>query len=89
MISEKAEKNTEKLNQYTFVVSKKANKVEIRKAVEKTYNVQVTSVNTAVMPAKAKSKMTKSGVRNGRVSSFKKAMVTLAAGENIDFYGDV
>ena len=89
IISEKAEYLTDGLGQYSFVVHKKANKIEIRNAVEKLYNVNVASVNTLIMPAKAKSRNTKSGLIKGRVSSYKKALVTLAEGEEIDFFGDI
>jgi large subunit ribosomal protein L23 len=77
------------LNQYTFVVDKKANKVEIKKAVEEMYNVAVESVNTIIMPGKVKSRSTKSGILKGRMSSVKKAIVTLTEGEEIDFFGDI
>lgn len=89
IITEKAEKLSEGLNQFSFVVHKKANKVEIRKAIETLYGVNVSSINTMVMPSKAKSRSTRTGVLKGRVSSYKKAIVTLEAGENIDFFGDI
>ncbi|MBK7342732.1 MAG: 50S ribosomal protein L23 [Saprospiraceae bacterium] len=89
LITEKAEQLTEKRNQFTFVVDKKANKVEIRKAVEQMYSVHVTAVNTAIMPAKTRNRNTKAGFIRGHVSSYKKAIVTLVAGETIDLYGDI
>lgn len=89
LITEKAETLSEGLNKYSFVVDRKANKVEIRKAVEEMYGVAVTSVNTAVMPGKAKNRTTKSGILRGRISAYKKAVVTLADGEEIDFFGDI
>lgn len=89
IITEKAEKLSEGLSQFSFVVDKKANKVEIRKAIEKLYSVNVSSVNTMLMPGRAKNRNTKSGLLKGRVSSFKKAIVTLEAGESIDFFGDI
>lgn len=89
IISEKSERLSDKLGQYSFVVHRKANKVEIKKAIEKMYSVSVTAVNTAIMPAKAKVRNTKSGLVKGRVSSFKKAIVTLSPGEEIDFFGDI
>ena len=89
IITEKADKLTEDLNQYSFVVNKKANKIEIRKAVEKMYNVNVVSVNTALMPGKQKSRNTRSKVVKGRIPSYKKAMITLAEGEVIDFFGEI
>ncbi|MFY0624805.1 MAG: 50S ribosomal protein L23 [Reichenbachiella sp.] len=74
---------------YGFVVDKDANKVEIKKAIEKTYGVTVESVNTMVYPGKSKSKYTKSKVVTGRTSAYKKAIVQVAEGEIIDFYGGV
>ena len=89
IISEKAEILSGSEGQYSFVVNKRANKVEIRKAVEEMYSVSVSSVNTLVMPGKSKTRNTKSGVLKGRSSSYKKAIVKLANGEEIDFFGEV
>lgn len=89
IISEKAEMLSDSLNQYSFVINRKANKVEVKKAVEEMYSVNVASVNTMIMPAKARNRNTRSGLIKGRVSSYKKAVVTLAEGEEIDFYGDI
>jgi large subunit ribosomal protein L23 len=74
---------------YGFVVDKTGNKVEIKKAVEKTYGVTVSSVNTMVYPGKSKTKYTKSKIIQGRTSSYKKAIVKVAEGDIIDFYGGV
>ena len=89
LITEKAELLSEKLNKYSFVVNKNSNKIEIAKAVEKMYGVSVSAVNTAIMPSKSKRRNTKSGMVLGSVSSYKKAVVTLAPGEEIDFFGDI
>ncbi len=89
IITEKAETLSEGLGQYSFVVDKRANKVEIRKAIKELYSVNVASVNTMLMPGKAKNRSTRSGLLKGRVSSYKKAIVTLEDGENIDFFGDI
>lgn len=89
IISEKAEILSEDLGKYSFIVHRKANKIEIRKAVEDMYNVQVESVNTMVMPAKVKNRTTRSGILQGRVPAYKKAVVTLAEGDTIDFFGDL
>jgi len=89
IITEKAEGLSENLNQYSFVVNRKCSKIEIRNAVQQMYDVKVASVNTAVMPAKAKNRNTRSGLIKGHVSSYKKAMVTLAEGFEIDFFGDI
>ena len=87
ILSEKANKQSEKMNRYSFVVDRKANKLEIKKAVEQFYGVQVEDVNTAVMPSKLKSKYTKAGYIVGRKPAKKKAIVTVAEGETIDLYG--
>ncbi len=89
IITEKAEILTNKKTQYTFRVDKNANKVEIRKAVEALYSVNVESVNTLIMPAKLRSRNTKAGLIKGKISSYKKAIITLAKGEEIDYFGEV
>lgn len=89
IITEKAESLSEKLHRYSFVVDKKAKKAEVKKAVEEMYDVKVIGVNTMIMPAKLKSRMTKSGMLKGKVSSYKKAVVTIPEGEEIDFYGEI
>jgi large subunit ribosomal protein L23 len=89
LITEKAEALAEDNNKYSFVVDKRANKVEIKKAVEEMYNVTVDRVNTAVMPGRFVNRSTRSGMIQGRKPSFKKAIVTLAYGDEIDFFGDL
>jgi large subunit ribosomal protein L23 len=77
------------MNRYTFIVDRKANKLEIKKAVELFYGVQVENVNTSVMPSKLKAKFTKAGLIVGRKPAKKKALVTVAEGETIDLYGTI
>jgi large subunit ribosomal protein L23 len=89
IVTEKMTQLGEKLNRYGFKVQKGANKVEIRKAVEALYNVTVTEVNTLIVAPKKKSRFTKSGVINGKTSAYKKAIVTLKEGEQIDFYSNI
>jgi large subunit ribosomal protein L23 len=89
VITEKMTAQGEKLNRYGFIVHKKANKLQIKKAVEDLYGVDVEAVNTLNVSGKEKSRFTKSGVLTGRTSSYKKAIVTLAAGETIDFYSNI
>jgi large subunit ribosomal protein L23 len=89
ILSEKANKQAEKENRYAFIVDRKANKLEIKKAVEEFYGVQVADVNTSVVPGKTKSKFTKAGYIVGRKPAKKKAIVTVAEGETIDLYGTV
>ncbi len=78
-----------KKNQYVFRVAKDVNKIEIKKAVESQYDVQVLSVNTAILPGKIKNRSTKTGMIKGRKSSYKKAIVTLAEGDSISFISTV
>ena len=89
LITEKASAISEKAGKYTFLVDKKANKVEIKKAVEKMYGVNVEDVNTLVMPSKLKNRNTKTAIISGRKSSYKKAVVKVADGETIDFYNEI
>jgi large subunit ribosomal protein L23 len=89
ILTEKANGQQEKLRRYAFKVSKKANKLEIKKAVEQFYGVTVTDVNTAVAPGKNKTRYTKAGFIQGAKPSYKKAFVTVAEGEAIDLYANI
>lgn len=89
IITEKATAQSEDHNVYAFEVVRSANKVEIKKAVESFYGVNVESVRTAIVPAKFQTKYTKSGLVRGRKSAYKKALVKVAGGENIDLYGNI
>lgn len=89
LITEKASALSEKSGKYTFLVEKKANKVEIKKAVEKMYGVNVEEVNTLIIASKPKNRNTKTRVISGRKSSYKKAIVKVAQGETIDFYNEI
>jgi large subunit ribosomal protein L23 len=89
IVTEKMNAQAEKLNRYGFMVDKKANKYQIKTAVEEIYGVKVVSVNTMVYAGKLKSRFTKSGVITGRTNAYKKAVVTLNKGENIDFYSNI
>jgi len=89
ILTEKANAQQEKLRRYAFKVSRKANKLEIKKAVEGFYGVTVVDVNTSVMPGKSKTRFTKAGYIKGQKPAFKKAMVTVSEGESIDLYSAV
>ena len=89
VITEKMTAISEKLNRYAFIVDKRANKLQIKKAVEELYGVKVTAVNTMNYVGKSKSRYTKSGVITGKASDTKKAIVTLAEGETIDFFSNI
>lgn len=88
LVTEKVSALNEK-GKYGFIVEAEANKVEIKNAVEKMYGVNVARVNTINVLGKFKSRFTKAGVLSGRKASYKKAIVTLAEGEVIDFYSNV
>ncbi len=89
IVTEKLTILGEKLNRYGFIVDKHANKLQIKTAVESLYGVTVAAVNTMRFAGKVKSRTTKSGVINGQKSAFKKAVITLAEGEKIDFYSNI
>jgi large subunit ribosomal protein L23 len=83
-LTEKANQLREKHNQFVFEVSRTANKVQIRDAVQKLLNVQVTSVNTMVMRGKDR----RMGRGYAKMQNWKKAIVTLKEGDSIDFFAD-
>ena len=89
IITEKMNQMGEKMSRYGFRVNKRANKIQIKMAVEKLYNVEVLTVNTMNYGGKAKARATKSGHIIGRTNAFKKAIVTLVDGQNIDFYSNI
>jgi large subunit ribosomal protein L23 len=85
LITEKSTIQKEAQNQLTFEVDRKANKVEIGRAVEKVFNVKVVHVRTMRMQGKVK----RFGRTIGRRRHWKKAMVTLARGEHVEFFEGV
>ncbi|HOV12641.1 MAG TPA: 50S ribosomal protein L23 [Bacteroidales bacterium] len=89
VITEKMTAMGESQGRYAFLVDKRANKLQIKKAVEELYEVKVEAVNTMVYAGKTKSRYTKAGYIAGRKNSTKKAVVTLAQGEKIDFYSNI
>lgn len=89
ILTEKANAQQEKLNRYAFKVARKANKLEIKKAIEEFYGVTVVDVNTSVVPGKDKTRYTKAGFIKGRKSAYKKALVTVAEGTTIDLYANI
>ncbi|GAL84102.1 50S ribosomal protein L23 [Sporocytophaga myxococcoides] len=86
LVTEKVTVLNEK-GKYGFVVDKSANKIQIKQAVEKQYGVNVEEVKTLIAPGKKKTRYTKAGIMAGKTSSYKKAIVKVAEGEIIDFYG--
>ena len=89
IVTEKLTDQGEKLNRYGFIVDRKANKLQIKDAVEKMYGVSVTDVNTVNYHGKKKSRYSKTGVLRGRANHYKKAYITLAGEDKIDFYANI
>ena len=89
IVTEAATNLTDKLNRYTFRVSPEANKFQIKDLVEKMYNVRVEKVNICNYAGKRKSRYTKKGLIRGRQDAFKKAYVTVAEGQTIDYYSNL
>ena len=89
VITEKMTAATEARNCYGFVVDRKANKLQIREGVQDMYGVVVSSVNTMVMPGKKRTRNTRTKFIVGRKSAYKKAVVVLAEGNEIDFYANI
>ncbi len=89
IVTEKMTAHGEKFNRYGFVVEKTANKLQIKTAVEELYEVTVIDVNTMRFSGKTKTRYTRSGINSGRTNAYKKAVVTVAEGEVIDFYSNI
>ena len=89
IVTEKMTIQGEKLNRYGFIVDREANKLEIKAAVEQMYNVTVAEVNTMNYHGKRKSRYTKAGMLQGRANHYKKAIVTVAGEDKIDFYANI
>jgi large subunit ribosomal protein L23 len=89
ILTEKANAQQESLRKYAFKVNRRANKLEIKTAIEQFYGVNVLEVNTLVVPGKQKTRSTKSGIISGVKSGYKKALVTVAEGETIDLYASI
>ena len=89
IITEKATKISESLNQYTFLVDKRSNKIQIKKAVEDIYDVKVENVSTINYGSERKKRYTKNGIQNAKSNSIKKSIVKVAEGDKIDFYDNL
>ncbi len=89
IITEKATNDSELRNRYSFFVDTKANKIEIKNAVEATYGVSVEKVRTMNVRPERRTRYTKTGIQHGKTNALKKAVVQLAEGETIDIYANV
>jgi len=89
IITEKATLDSELNNRYSFLVNTKANKIEIKKAVEEAYGVSVDKVRTINVRPDRRTRYTKTGIQHGKTNATKKAIVQLAEGETIDLYANL
>ncbi len=89
VITEKATADSEDNNRFAFVVDRKANKLQIRTAIEEVYGVHVENVRTMIIPGKKKSRFTRNGVVSGNTGAYKKAVVEVRSGETIDLYSNI
>ena len=89
VITEKATADSELKNRFTFLVDTNANKVQIKKAVEKAYGVSVEKVRTINVRPDRNTRHTKAGIQHGKTNAVKKALVQLAEGETIDLYANI
>jgi large subunit ribosomal protein L23 len=89
IVTEKMTSQADKLNRYGFLVDGRANKLQIKNVIEKTYGVTVADINTMKYSGKQKSRFSRGGIITGRRNSYKKAIITLAKGETIDFYSNI
>ena len=89
ILTEKASALTEKLNRFSFKVDHRANKLQIKSAIEQMYGVSIVAINTMVVSGKSKNRHTKAGFVTGRTPKYKKAIVTMKEGEVIDFYSNI
>lgn len=88
IISEKATYLTDLRGQYSFLVDAKANKIQIKKAVEEAYGVKVAEVRTMIYAPKVSSRYTKKGLQVGKTNKLKKAVVELQSGEVLDVFAN-
>lgn len=90
LVTEKMTGITDKKNnRFGFIVAPDANKFEIKKEIQKVYNVHVVDVNTMKYAGKCQSRWTKAGLVKGQKPAYKKAVVTLKEDETIDFYSNI
>ncbi len=89
IITEKATEDSELNNRFSFFVNNKANKIQIKEAVESAYGVTVDKVRTMNIKPTVKTKYTKTGMVTGKTDALKKAIVQVAEGDTIDLYSNL
>jgi large subunit ribosomal protein L23 len=85
LLKDKKKRNGEPLNQYAFEISKDANKIDVKHAIEKKFNVKVLSVRTINVLGKSRMRQTRAGRTEGKSRDWKKAIVSLAKDDKIEF----
>ncbi|MFB6307270.1 MAG: 50S ribosomal protein L23 [Flavobacteriales bacterium] len=89
VVTEKMTAQGEELNKYGFLVHEKANKIEVKNAVEKQYGVSVKKVNLMNYMGKSKTRYTQAGIINGKENDYKKAVVSVEEGDTIDVFSSI
>ncbi|UNZ00408.1 50S ribosomal protein L23 [Zhouia spongiae] len=89
IITEKVTADSELNNRYGFIVNPKANKLQIKEAVENAYGVTVEKVRTMNYGPERKTRYTKTGIQHGKTNAVKKAIVQVAEGDTIDVYSNI
>ncbi|WP_340074383.1 50S ribosomal protein L23 [Leptobacterium sp. I13] len=89
IITEKMTSDGELNNRYGFIVNSNANKIEIKTAVESSYGVSVEKVRTMNYAPKRRVRYTRTGIQNGKISGYKKAIIQVTEGDSIDFYSNI
>jgi large subunit ribosomal protein L23 len=89
IITEKATEDSELNNRFAFYVDRRANKLQIKEAVESSYGVSVDKVRTMNIKPTVKTKYTKTGMVSGTTDALKKAIVQVSEGDTIDLYSNL
>ena len=89
IITEKVTADSELNNRFGFIVDPRANKLQIKEAVEATYGVTVEKVRTMNYGPERRTRYTKNGIQHGKTNAIKKAIVQVAEGDTIDFYSNI
>ncbi|WP_335964714.1 50S ribosomal protein L23 [Galbibacter sp. PAP.153] len=89
IITEKTTADSELNNRYSFIVDTKANKIQIKDAIEATYGVSVEKVRTMNYGPKRSTRYTKTGIQHGKTNAIKKAIIQVAEGDIIDYYSNI
>ncbi|NOX66058.1 MAG: 50S ribosomal protein L23 [Chlorobi bacterium] len=89
LVTEKMTELMESENKYGFIVNYNTNKIEIAKAIEKKFEVNVVAVNTIRYKGKTKTQFTRKGRFTGKTPRFKKAIITIKEGQTLDLFEEI